>query len=516
MPVLAMLEVVKEVVVPETVVPAVAALEVETLVLYCICFAAIRDLALAALVTTALNFVAFTYINTEGLIDSLCSQFGLAAAPPAVALAVQLFLAVFVVAGILKKEWRFGGRTFHPPVSAFSLALNPVSAVILLLNVFPVASYYMSLDGPARDLLSRFHKVEQEARLDLAASRPDIYYIIVDGCAHPQTLKELCGHDNSEFIKFLRDRGFYVVSRAASNYDRTEYSLCSSLNMQYLDAIPERLGTGRPGYFVEWRLIHDSSVQKILKRLGYKFVNVCSFSTGTDYMPRADWNLPTGLGNHFLITTLLSSPLRGLEAYFPILREVYAFSQLNQGEMLPEAICLKGPKFVFLHTELTHPPYLFDERGNKRPLPIVGMQSDWRRAEDYGKQVSFAEKRLASWIDNIIRTNPTPPVILIQADHGPGPFADMPAGADPHLSDAVRMKILSAYLLPDGRGRTPLYDTITPVNSFRAVLNHLFKAGLPLLPDKLLLPAPGRQYDWKDVSGQVTFGEAKGAASGSR
>jgi hypothetical protein len=45
-----------------------------------------------------------------------------------------------------------------------------------------------------------------------------------------------------------------------------------------------------------------------------------------------------------------------------------------------------------------------------------------------------------------------------------------------------RTPILNAYYLPGGEDRW-LYPSISPVNSFRVVLNAYFGADLPFLPD---------------------------------
>ena len=45
------------------------------------------------------------------------------------------------------------------------------------------------------------------------------------------------------------------------------------------------------------------------------------------------------------------------------------------------------------------------------------------------------------------------------------------------------MSILNAYYFPGGRYEG-LYQDISPVNSFRVVLNTFFGAKLPLLPDR--------------------------------
>ena len=48
-----------------------------------------------------------------------------------------------------------------------------------------------------------------------------------------------------------------------------------------------------------------------------------------------------------------------------------------------------------------------------------------------------------------------------------------------------------------------LYDSISPVNVFRVVLNHTFDARLPLLPDRHYRSRPGRPYDFVDVTDRV-------------
>jgi hypothetical protein len=49
------------------------------------------------------------------------------------------------------------------------------------------------------------------------------------------------------------------------------------------------------------------------------------------------------------------------------------------------------------------------------------------------------------------------------------------------LRDNNRNANLNAYYLP--KGYKDLYDSITPVNSFRIILNEYFGASYPLLPD---------------------------------
>lgn len=126
---------------------------------------------------------------------------------------------------------------------------------------------------------------------------------------------------------------------------------------------------------------------------------------------------------------------------------------------------MTGPKFVFIHLIVPHPPYAFDENGN----PIVGGSVDAK----YGdlNQVKFINKFILPGLKTLIEESSTPPVIILQGDHGPMVEDNHPA----------ELKILNAYYLP--KGMEWLYPTISPVNSFRVVFNSYFGTSFPLLED---------------------------------
>jgi len=93
--------------------------------------------------------------------------------------------------------------------------------------------------------------------------------------------------------------------------------------------------------------------------------------------------------------------------------------------------------------------------------------------------------RLEKLVERIIEHSETPPVIVIQADHGSGFIHDFNLYLDrPPCDEFLRkqMCIFSAFHLP-GKGQDRVYDWITPVNTFRVIFNRCFKAGIPLLED---------------------------------
>jgi hypothetical protein len=190
-------------------------------------------------------------------------------------------------------------------------------------------------------------------------------------------------------------------------------------------------------------------------------------------------------------------PVRSYEAHRA--RVNFAFESLAK---LPEST---GPKFVFAHIISPHPPFVFDANGNplepKRSYSLAdgddyrGSWTEYRRG--YAAQVQYVNQLLDETVSAIIRSSPAPPVIVIQGDHGPGGFLEWKSLDRSCLWE--RAAILQAYYLPDG-GSQHLYPSISPVNSFRIVLNAYFGMDLELLPDETYFTSPRAGGPFIDVT----------------
>ena len=58
---------------------------------------------------------------------------------------------------------------------------------------------------------------------------PAIYYIILDGYARSEVMRELFDFDNTAFLERLERKGFFVARGSNANYCQTPLSRLSSL-----------------------------------------------------------------------------------------------------------------------------------------------------------------------------------------------------------------------------------------------------------------------------------------------
>ena len=153
------------------------------------------------------------------------------------------------------------------------------------------------------------------------------------------------------------------------------------------------------------------------------------------------------------------------------------------------------PTFTFSHLIMPHPPYVFGPDGMAISKAKERFQGFGKWGDLYLGQLKYANKAILSLVDHILRNSKSPPVIIIQGDHGWLFSGEI--GTDEGIRQS--MSILNAYYLPAG-GDSRLYDAITPVNTFRLVLNHYFDAGLSLLEDTNYYSFADTPFEFRDVT----------------
>jgi len=355
-----------------------------------------------------------------------------------------------------------------------------------------------------------------------AKVKPDIYLLVLDGYGREDVLAELYSTDNSPFIGELKERGFFVAENSHSNYLQTPLSFSSFLNFSYINTATGIMGTKSTNRLPLFDLIEYSRAIVLLKELGYKLITTESGFQFTEFEDSDTILSPfsTSLNTFerfFLSTTALDAFSEINEPFSHILQDKLAIPSysthranvLFSFEVLRNSIPkMESPKFVIVHIVSPHPPFVLNQSGNpivpNRPyMPgdgeaFGGNSKEYQR--QYAEQVGFANGEVLAAIDSILANSNTPPIIILQGDHGPGSLLRRDNINNTCLWE--RSSILNAYYLPGGNSST-LYPEITPVNTFRVIFNLYFGTAYEMLPDKTYFSPQAYPYDFADITALV-------------
>lgn len=397
-----------------------------------------------------------------------------------------LGLAVLLLAGTALISTR---RSNFAPLTVF-LNLVAIAAIAIPLGQIVLYKFHSGAMGTA----SRSkNQAESAVSLTPGENTPDVYYIILDMYTREDLLKDFFKYDNSPFLQFLMDKGFYVANCSQSNYNSTQYSIGSSLNMDYLPDLG--LGVEDPDLVPA---VQQNRVMSLFKQMGYRTVNFESGFSITELRNADEYLSPFsnvwdslfyGGVNSFEAMILKNSAGTLIyeakpnlaKKYQTILdtpyiqyRERIAYA-LEKLETIPAS---KSPKFVFAHILAPHDPFVFDKDGNfvfrETPFTLNGDKEypGETYIPSYTSELQYLNAQVEKIVTDILENSDEPPIIILQGDHG----APRTKGIDGSSA------ILNAYYLPMGKDQ--LYPTISPVNTFRVVFDQYFNGQFPLLQDQ--------------------------------
>jgi hypothetical protein len=461
--------------------------------LFGVLWLALRNAQKAGLLVTILELLFFSYGHVYGLLQNTG---GIALSIGRHSILASVWLLIFVVGAVLILRTRRN-------LLNLTQTLNIVAAIALL---FPLIQFVSAGVQDTEETDSQGHNFSDRplpAELSSleppeGSVRPDIYYIILDGYGRDDTLQTYFKFDNSSFIKGLQDLGFYVANCSQSNYSATQLSLASSLNMNYLDVLGISETNAEDQEDLN-ELIYTNFTRRSLNQLGYQTVVVESGFSPTEWdnadlylsmnQVREDVNYLGGINSFesLIVRTSAGLLLYRLTSYLPqnvrlFLDEAYKERRdriLYEFDALAKAPSLPRPKFVFAHILAPHEPFVFGPKGEvvSRKYPF-SLNNDLETRDPvvyrqgYKDQVAYVNSQVLPMLRDIIASSTTPPIIVVQGDHGPLPRVS---------SEKGRLTILNAYYLPGASNI--LYPTITPVNTFRVIFDTYFGASLDLLDD---------------------------------
>ena len=444
------------------------------------------------------------------------------------AIVASIFLILFFTFGLILRAlggWDDMHRTIKDPLfwlvpSILWVALLAIGGYFIfktnrdlrkLTIILSIVSFTMVMTSTVYIIVNETKTAAQdtgasESILDLIKpdAPPDIYYIILDRYASASTLEEAYDFDNSDFLEYLSDKGFYVANQSASNYPYTYTSLLSSLNMDFLQEYDVDAEI-----FTSYTSHADYKVWRYLKSIDYKFIHVGSWWEVTRENPYADMNI-----NYYAMPEFSWFLFQSTWAYpicltFNIVdehsemqyrRTLYEFNKMAEIPGIAE------PTFSFAHMLTPHTPYVFDREGNYQTPDEANRKSE---TVNYVDQLIATNSMLKVLIDELLSSSEVLPIIILQADEGP-----LPGGYEEWLNTDFykateaqirqKMRILNDYYLPNV-DTDVLYPSITPVNSFRIIFNLNFGTDFELLPDNSYAYYDGIPDEFFDITDKITY-----------
>lgn len=456
--------------------------------IYLVAWLGTREWLKSGALASAGVLLFFSYGHVLNLLQALAPAFRFSGG------LILLWLVLFVA-------WSRWVLRKAPVLSSFSTGLTVIAAALNLFPLFTILTFNEQ-QASLHDIVVEYADREPIAALTLPdGPPPDVFYIILDAYGRADVLKDLYGYDNSDFVRQLERRGFGVDPHAITNYTHSEISMGSSLNMRHFTDLPDTLRsngiTSDEGAIRQAtaEMIQLSAVRRSFEALGYTSVNFDSgyirtrmdsadiFVQSPEIESVSTWQI----GLEFML--LDSSMGRGLIDLFgpdlsPHARLFEAHRQrvLFTLDHLADYAGANGDYFVFAHVISPHVPFVFDADGN--PLPSTDPYTlldahggDPANIGLYADQLHYLNTRVLAAVDSILQHSSTPPIIILQGDHGSKVYSE----PDPPLEIMMRLYLpMLNAILADG---VDFYPGMTPVNTFRMILNSRFGGQLALQPD---------------------------------
>jgi len=162
-----------------------------------------------------------------------------------------------------------------------------------------------------------------------------------------------------------------------------------------------------------------------------------------------------------------------------------------------------GPKYVFAHILLPHPPYVFREDGTFDPKKAT-----------FRSQLTFTNESIKRFLEPLLALpEDERPIIILQADEGPYPqrlFDDENGFEWDQATDeefVTKFGILDAWLMPGPEGEAPLPAGMTNVNTYPELFRRYFGADIENAPDTIYASTKDEPFKMTDDTERIADAE---------
>lgn len=324
---------------------------------------------------------------------------------------------------------------------------------------------------------------------DLATlSRENVYVIILDGYAGPDSLEEAGGEGIRPFITRMEGMGFVNVTGARTNYTTTHVALAAALEMDYVATEQTPRYLDRRAFFPG--LLHLGRPPRLVRQLtaaGYDFYHVgnpmmpCQPRAEISCLSRtSEWGFYKHVASVFLRPTRVTLGLIGLSGADG--REYVALSAVT--DAVDQLTRSARPFFLFVHHASPHPFALADCADAS-----AGAAARQARPGDAADRVAY--RASIECVNDAIQTlsariqarDPNALVVFL-ADHGSDFNVNWTRPLGQWSDDAVRERadILTLARLPEPC-RGWIKPGLTQINTMRLVVGCLQRRAPEFLDD---------------------------------
>ena len=440
----------------------------------------------AAIVASAVAAYALLYGHVWALVNRAIAEHW-------ILLIIWTLLGIGVVYAVVRTKY----------LAETTSILNGLGLVLVVVALVPIVNHAFTGE-------SRAAPPDREDPVVEDVSDRDLYYIVLDRYGSQRSLEALFDYDNSPFMEDLEDRDFTIGYDSLANYPKTAHSLAASLNLEYLDDLATPANRSSSDWGPVYRRLRDHRLGRVLTAAGVQYVHVGTWWNPTETSVSADVTYKYGSSSEFSQVLYYTTIVPGFRAALGLggdrdTRLLKRSSTLYQFDVLDQLARQdpRRPRFVFAHITIPHEPYVFAADGS---LVTQEMEDKRTRALNYANQVEYANQRIRELFDVLLdRPESERPIIVLQADEGPHPvryerYERRFEWDEAELAELQeKLRILNAYYLP-GSDLEPRRD-ITPVNTFRMILDEYYGTDLGQLPDEVYIFLDGYHlYDYVEVT----------------
>ncbi|OJY98141.1 MAG: hypothetical protein BGP13_10855 [Sphingobacteriales bacterium 40-81] len=394
---------------------------------------------------------------------------------------LPLFFILFVTLFFAVKRTKYLTRT--------TFFLNLLLILIISLDVIQITGKAFSRTD-INDLAAQNPPLPLKHEMIADSLKPDIFFIVFDEYASSLSLEKYFGFNNYALDSMLKSNGFYVAEKSKSNYNATSLSVSSTFNMQYYNKRYKKYQLLDAKEFQQgWHSLRQSYIPKFFKLNGYELKN---FALDTAYGLAPPVFGKWAHRKIFFSHTLAGRLEKDILWNFNYVPAIETYNQNCHLKSISEAMVLKRnilpnfnllinelerrsdtPRFVYAHFFIPHAPFTVDRRGN----PLRNPDSE----SAYTEQILFVNTLIEQIVHSSVNNKENrSKVVIIEGDHG---YRNNILFAN---EEEKAFMNLNSFYFSDGNYHS-LYDSISPVNTFRVVLNNYFKQELPVLKDSMVL-----------------------------